>query len=132
MSATDHDLCLYIVHKYMLDQPQVFSIVAPPSYGVSKTHGPDLVAENRCMNVLDYIEVELDATNTEKFKKIAKRARELRKKYDRPVRIWLISSSDKWVRGVEEKIKELDEIEARNITARRISAIHVGERKFPF
>ena len=65
MMRTDNDKCLYILHKYMIEHPLVFQVDQPPSYGM--TPGYDLVARNLCMNVIEYIEVELDATDTKKF-----------------------------------------------------------------
>lgn len=116
----------------MLSNPHVFSIIGTPSYGVTKSHGADLVAENKCMNVIEHIEVELDATSKAEFLRIAHKAKELYEKYQKPIRLWLVASSDKWVKGVEKEIKNLGETFPKNISVKRISPIRVGEGKFPF
>ena len=130
MKQTDHDRSLYLIHKYMLEHPQVFDIKESPSYGLQK--GADLLAHNICMNVIEYVEVELDATYSEKFKRIAKRAKDMFDKYDQPVRLWLVSSSDKWVVGVRRQIRELGEPYSKKIIIKRISPLDLGKRHFPF
>lgn len=130
MKRTDHDKCLYIIHKYILEHPQVFSIERAPSYGIEK--GPDLVAHNLCMDLIDYIEVELDATHSKKFKRIAEKAKDLVDKYNKPVRLWLISSSDKWIVGIKKEVRKLGDFYEKKITIKRISPIDIGERRFPF
>lgn len=130
MKQTDHDRSLYLIHKYMVEQPKVFHIQETPSYGFQK--GADLLAHNVCMNVIEYIEVELDATHSKKFKRIAKRAKDLFDKYDKPVRLWLVSSSDKWTIGVRRRVRELGEPYNKKITVSRISPLDLGEGRFPF
>ena len=130
MKRTDHDKCLYLIHKYMLEHPQVFSIKESPSYGFEK--GPDLVAHNLCMDLIDHIEVELDATHSKKFERIAERAKNLVDKYSKPVRLWLVSSSDKWIVGVKKEIQNLGKPFDKKIMIRRISPLDIGERHFPF
>jgi hypothetical protein len=116
----------------MADQPLIFEIVGTPSYGIAKTHGPDLVAKNKCMDVIEYVEVELDATSSSEFKKIAQKAKGLFKKYEKPVRLWLIASSDKWVKGVKKELHSELGKQTSKILVKRISPVHIGERKFPF
>jgi len=117
----------------MAGQQHIFEIIGTPSYGMGKTHGPDLVAKNRCMEVIEYIEVELDATSSSEFRKIAQKAKDIFDKHQRLIRLWLVASSDKWVKGVERNIhSELGAEYAEKILVKRISPIHVGERKFPF
>ena len=75
MMRTNHDKCLYILHKYMIEHPQVFEVDQSPSYGIKP--GYDLVARNLCIDVIEYIEVELDATDTKKFRRIAEKGKSL-------------------------------------------------------
>lgn len=130
MMRTDHDKCLYILHKYMIEHPQVFQVDQPPSYGIKP--GYDLVARNLCMNVIEYIEVELDATDTKKFKRIAEKGKDLYIKHNKPVRLWMVSTSDKWIRGVRKAITGLGDPYSKKITVQRISPLDVGERILPF
>ena len=130
MKQTDHNRCIYIIHKYMLEHPQIFSVKDAPCYGFEK--GPDLIAHNLCMDVIDYIEVELDATNSKKFARIAERANNLVSKHNKPVRLWLVSSSDKWILGIRKEIQKLGEKSENRISIRRISPLDIGERHFPF
>lgn len=127
---TDHDKCLYIIHKYMVEHPSVFSVDQPPSYGIKP--GYDLVARNLCMDVIEHVEVELDATDTKKFHSIAEKGKKLYLKHSKPVRLWMVSTFDKWIRGVRKAVNDLEAPFNKRISVQRISPIDIGERRFPF
>lgn len=132
MFETDHDLALYEIHKYMLSEPEVFEILQQPSYGTRR--GEDLIARNKCLNVLEYVEVELDATESEKATRMAEKAVGLFHEYKIPIRMWMVSGSNKWVKMIREKLRELEK-EGKNtakIHIDRISLINIGRGNFPF
>lgn len=87
------------------------------------------------MGVIEYIEVELDATDRNTARRIAQKARELCARTKKNVRLWLVSSSDKWVRIVKRSLKALTEEEGpppKEIVVMRISPIMVGRKSFEF
>jgi len=53
-------------------------------------------------------------------------------KHKKSVRLWMVSSSDKWIRGVESEIQTLGETYSRRISIGRLSPLEVGERRFQF
>ena len=132
MFETDHDVVLYEIHKYMLREPEVFEILQQPSYGTRR--GEDLIARNKCLNVLEYVEVELDATESGKATRMAEKAVSLFHEHEIPIRMWLVSGSNKWVKMIREKLRELED-EGKTIGKihiDRISPINIGKGNFPF
>lgn len=132
MFTTDHDLALYEIHKYMLNEPKIFEILQQPSYG--SRSGEDLLAKNKCLDVLEYVEVELDATESKKAARMAKKAVSISNSYGIPIRMWMVSGSDKWVKMIRKELGDLKK-EGKNIEkirVDRISPIDIGKGNFPF
>lgn len=84
------------------------------------------------MDVIEYIEVELDATDTKKFHSIAEKGKKPYPNHGKPVRLWMVPTSDKWIRGVRKAVNELEAPLNKRISVQRMSRIDIGERRFPF
>ena len=61
--TTDHDECIEIIKKYMESRPEFFRLI---DVNLGPKQGPDILAENLKLNVIEHIEVELDASATVK------------------------------------------------------------------
>jgi hypothetical protein len=135
---TNHDRCIQIVLDYIKSYPSIFRLIREPSIGIEQ--GPDLLLLNSAQDCIECVEVELDTKSSIKAKRIAKRAESLNSQYGKPVRVWMISSSDKWVTsdgrmGVRDYIDK-KKIEDKTIEVFRIIPVDLGThsvmRGFPF
>ena len=134
---TDHDRCIQIILDYIRSLPTAFQLLENPSMGIEQ--GPDLLFLNKKLDCIEYVEVELDAKASTKAVRMARRAADLHLRYRKPVRVWMISSSDKWVTS-EKKTGVADKTDTQlvggEVQVFRMSPIDLGihsiTRDFPF
>jgi hypothetical protein len=128
VKTTDHDRCIQILLDYVKSKPLSFRLLQDPSPGIEQ--GPDLLFLNSMSNCVEYVEVELDAKSSVKATRMAKRAELLHQRHKKPVRVWMVSSSDKWVAsekeiGVSNHVnKEL--LQSGAVSVFRISPLDLG------
>jgi len=136
-NVTDHDRCIQIILDYIKSKPTTFELL---KVNVGVEQGPDLLFVNGKQNCIEYVEVELDAKESRKAVRMAKRASEFHHRYNKPVRVWMVSSSNEWVTS-QKKTGVADNINAQllgnqAIKVFRISPIDLGifslTRDFPF
>jgi hypothetical protein len=116
-----------ILKKYVADHPEQFQLIESH---VGGEKGPNFVAEDLQHKAIIYIEVELDAKDSKKARAFAKRAIELHKTYNKPVLLWMVASSDKWITtkdrtGVKDHLEKIGKEENVRIM-KRISPLTLG------
>lgn len=124
---TDHDICIYILRKFVAEQPERYRLI---EHHFGTERGPNFVAEDRVSNTIIYAEVELDAKSSRKARSFASRALRLYRKFKKPVVIWMVASSDKWITsqdgtGVKDYLEQLD-VDKNVKVAGRKSPLELG------
>ena len=91
---TDHDICIHVLKRFVEDHPERYRLI---EYHVGGEPGPNFLAEDLENDVIVYAEVELDAKQTDRARRIAERVRRLVEQRGKPVYLAMVSSSEKWV-----------------------------------
>jgi hypothetical protein len=126
MRRTDHDLCIFVLKKFVEDNPKRYRLI---EFHTSGEPGPNFLAKDFEENIIIYAEVELDAKQTDKAKRIAKRARQYTSQYGRPVLLAMVASSEKWVStkdrtGVKDFLEDL--VRQGKVQVIRVSPLAIG------
>lgn len=127
---TDHDICIHVLKRFVEKRPERYRLI---EFHTGGEPGPNFLAEDLKDGVIVYAEVELDAKQTDKARRIARRARRLVERYGKPVYLAMVASSEKWVttrKGKREGTGVRDFLEdvVRNgeVRVERISPLALG------
>jgi hypothetical protein len=115
-----------VLKKFVEDNPKRYRFI---DCRLGGKPGPNFLAEDLENNRIFYAEVELDAKQTDKAKRIAARARRLVKRYKKPVLLAMVSSSEKWVTtrgrtGVKDFLEDL--VQQGKVRVIRVSPLAIG------
>ncbi len=122
--STDHDKCISLLIEYFEERKGDFRI---DKVSKGTVDGEDLIVYNCEKDVIEYVEVELDATESGKADKIVDKALNLSKQSKcKIIRLWLVSTSQKWRRMIQRKLDSRKDEIVTPIEINTLSPISIG------